>query len=78
MRGLLDDFVIVYLDDILIFLKNEKEHAKHVKQVLARLRAANLFAKLSKCEFHQKELKFLGYLINEEGVSMDEERICAV
>ena len=78
MRGLLDDFVIVYLDDILIFLKDKKEHEKHVKQVLTWLRAANLFAKLSKCKFYQKELKFLGYLINNKGISMDEDCICAI
>lgn len=78
MRGLLDDFVIVYLDDILIFSKDEKQHEQHVKQVLERLRSANLYAKLSKCEFHQKELKFLGYLINDEGISMDKDRVQAI
>jgi hypothetical protein len=78
MQGLLNNFIIVYLDDILIFSKNEKEHVKHVKQVLAWLQAANLFAKLLKYEFHQKELKFLSYLINEEGISIDKERICAI
>ena len=78
IRGLLDDFIIVYLDNILIFSKDEQQHEHHVKQVLERLRSANLYAKLTKCEFHQKELKFLGYLINDKGISMDEDRVQAI
>ena len=78
MKDILDDFVIVYLDDILIFSKNEHEHIKHVQAVLRRLRKANLYAKLTKCDFHKKELKFLGYLVNEEGVSMDPDRIATI
>lgn len=74
LKGLVDDFVIVYLDDILIFSKSPEEHEKHVKQVLQRLKDYRLFAKASKCSFHQQRVKFLGYVIDEHGTSMDTER----
>ena len=71
LSGLLDDFVVVYLDDILIFSKNEEEHIKHVQEVLERLRKHNLYAKLSKCQFHKKQVKFLGFLVGKNGVEID-------
>jgi hypothetical protein len=75
MGGLLDVFVIVYLDDILIYSQNEEEHIDHVRQVLERLRKYKLYAKLSKCHFHQKKVKFLGVIVGENGVEMDTSRI---
>ena len=66
--------MIVYLDDILIF-SQEEEHVEHVKAVLERLRQHNLYAKLSKCSFHQKKVHFLGYTVGSNGVEMDPSRV---
>jgi hypothetical protein len=71
LAGLLDHFVVVYLDDILIYSRNEDKHHDHVRQVLTRLRKNNLFCKLSKCEFDVKEVEFLGFLVGMEGVRAD-------
>jgi hypothetical protein len=73
LKGLIDDFVIVYLDDILIYSQSEEEHIKHIKQVLQRLRDHRLYAKVSKCSFHQQRIKFLGYIVDDQGTSMDTE-----
>jgi RNase H-like domain found in reverse transcriptase/Reverse transcriptase (RNA-dependent DNA polymerase)/Integrase zinc binding domain/Chromo (CHRromatin Organisation MOdifier) domain/Integrase core domain len=75
LRGLVDDFCIVYLDDILIFSKTEEEHAEHLRLVCDRLRAAELYAKPSKCQFYQQEMEFLGFIVNKQGVRMDPERV---
>jgi hypothetical protein len=74
LKGLIDDFVIVYLDDILIYSQSEEEHIKHVKQVLQRLRDHQLYAKVSKYSFHQQRVKFLSYVVDDQGTSMDTER----
>ena len=77
-REFLDHFVVVYLDDILVFSKNEKDHENHVRLVLEKLRSAGLYAKLEKCVFHQPQVEFLGYIISGEGLSMDPKKIEAV
>ena len=77
-REFLDHFVVVYLDNILVFSKNEKDHENHVRLVLEKLRSAELYAKLEKCVFHQPQVEFLGYIISGEGLSMDPKRIEAV
>jgi hypothetical protein len=74
-REFLDDFVVCYLDDILVFSKNEEEHINHVQLVLEKLRTAGLYAKLEKCVFHQPQVGFLGYIIYGEGLSMDPKKI---
>jgi hypothetical protein len=61
----LDRFVVVFIDDILIFPKNEEEHDEHLHLVLQKLRENQLYAKLSKCEFWLKEVSFLGHIISE-------------
>ena len=61
-----NDFVLVYLDDILVFLKNEEEHKGHLRLVLEKLGEQQLYAKFSKCEFWQKEVGFLGHVISGE------------
>ena len=75
LRGLVDDFCIVYLDDILIFSKTEEEHTDHLQQICERLRQAELYAKLPKCQFYKKEMEFLGFIITPEGIKMDPQRI---
>ncbi|KAJ1596910.1 hypothetical protein NDA14_000361 [Ustilago hordei] len=68
-------YVVVYLDDFLIFSDTEEAHVKHVTEVLTRLRSNRLFAKLSKCEFHTKTVEFLGYIIKPTGIEMDPEKV---
>jgi len=77
-REFLDDFVVCYLDDILVFSQNEEEHINHVRLVLEKLRTAGLYAKLEKCVFHQPQVEFLGYIISGEGLSMDPQKIRTV
>jgi hypothetical protein len=64
----LDKFVVVFIDDILVYSKNEDEHAEHLHIVLQRLRDHRIYAKLSKCEFWLKEIKFLGHTISQNGI----------
>jgi hypothetical protein len=67
----LNVFVVVYLDDILIYLKLKEEHVKHVKLVLKKLKKNNLLLKLEKCNFYKQEVKFLRHLVKVNGVYMD-------
>ena len=78
LAGLVNVICVVYLDDILIYSSSVEEHHAHVKLVLDRLRAANLYVKLSKCEFDAESVDFLGYTISRRGVSMEQDRIKAI
>jgi transposase InsO family protein len=78
MAGLLDNFVVVYLDDILIYSKKGEDHEDHVRQVLERLRKHKLYAKLSKCEFCVKRVEYLGFIVTAEGVEPDPARVDTV
>ncbi|KAL0149296.1 hypothetical protein M9458_055334 [Cirrhinus mrigala] len=71
-------FVVVYIDDILIYSRNQAEHRQHVQQVLQKLLQHSLFLKLEKCEFHQSTVQFLGYIISAEGVQMDQGKVNAI
>jgi hypothetical protein len=71
----LNKFVVVFIDDILIYSKNEKEHAKHLRIVLQRLRDHKLYAKFSKCEFWFNSVKFLGHTISKDGISVDPSKV---
>ncbi|KAL4012228.1 hypothetical protein IC575_029324 [Cucumis melo] len=77
-KDFLDQFVIVFIDDILIYSKTEAEHEEHLHQVLETLRAHKLYAKFSKCEFWLKKVTFLGHVVSSEGVSVDPAKVEAV
>ena len=78
LRPFLDIFVVVYLDDILIYSTNELEHRTHVTKVLEKLSEANLFVKLEKCEFHVSKVDFLGYVIEPSGISMSPDKVSSI
>jgi hypothetical protein len=71
----LDKFVVVFIDDILVYLKNEEEHVGHLHVVLQRLREHRLYAKLSKCDFWLKEIKFLAHTISQAGIAVDPDKV---
>ncbi len=71
LRDMVDRFVFVYLDDILIFSQNERDHVQHVRRVLQLLLENRLFAKLEKCQFYAQPVPFLGFIISLEGIRMD-------
>jgi hypothetical protein len=77
-RKYLDHFVQVFLDDILIYSKNEREHEEHLRVVLSCLRENKLYGKLSKCSFFQREIHYLGHIISGEGISVDPEKVKAI
>jgi hypothetical protein len=71
----LDKFIVVFIDDILIYSKNEAEHAKHLRIVLQHLRDHKLYDKFSKCEFWLDSVKILGHTISKEGISVDPSKV---
>ena len=71
-------FVIIFVDDILIYSRNEEDHDSHLKIVLQTLRAKELYAKFSKCEFLLKSVSFLGQVISGDGIQVDTQKIKAV
>ncbi|WZZ88744.1 hypothetical protein YC2023_117323 [Brassica napus] len=74
-REYLDEFVIIFIDDILVYSKTKEDHERHLRAVLGRLREQKLFAKLSKCSFWQKSIGFLGHVVSDKGVSVDQDKI---
>ena len=75
---MLDKSVLCFLDDILIYSATEEEHIKHVTAVVERLQSKKLYAKLSKCEFMQREVEFLGHRIGADGLRVAPDKISAV
>jgi hypothetical protein len=71
----LDKFVVVFIDDILIYSKNEEEHAQHLRIVLTRLREHQLYAKFSKCAFWLEEIQFLGHVLSAKGIAVDPTKV---
>lgn len=75
LRPFLDVFVVVYLDDILIFSNSESEHVSHVQQTLEALSKFDLFVKPEKCEWHVTTTEFLGYVLSPAGISMSKDKV---
>ena len=71
----LDKFMVVFIDDILIYPKNNEEHAQHRRIVLARLREHKLYAKFSKCEFWLDRVQFLGHVLTPDSVLVDPSKV---
>ena len=71
----LDQFVVVFVEDILIYSRSEKEHENHLRIVLQALREHQLYTKFSKCEFWLTEVRFLGHMVSASGVSVDPEKV---
>ena len=74
----LDQFVVVFVDDILIYSQSEREHEDHLRIVLHLLRDHQLYAKFSKCKFWLTEVRFLGHMVSTSEVSVDPEKVEAV
>ena len=77
-RPYLDQFVVVFIDDILVYSKNEEEHEQHLRIVLQTQREKQLYAKLNKCDFWLKEVFFLGHIVSTERIKVDPAKIEAI
>lgn len=74
----LDQFVVVFIDDILVYSETEAKHDEHLRIVLRVLREKEFFAKFSKCEFWLREVTFLGHVVSAEGINVDLRKIEAI
>ena len=74
-RPYVDQFVVVFIDDILVYSNDWKDHDTHLRVVLETLKKEQLYEKLSKCEFWLREVSFLGHIISEEGIRVDPKKI---
>ena len=74
----LDKFMVVFIDDMLIYSKNEQEHEEHLKIVLQVLREQQLYATFSQCDFFKEKIQYLGHLVSKEGISVDLEKVKAI
>ena len=71
----LDKFMVVFIDDILIYSEDEADHAEHLRIVLSRLREHKLYAEFSKCEFWLRKVPFLGHILSKNGISVDPSKV---
>ena len=78
MRPYLDVYYICYLDDILVYSKNEGQHVKDVTTILEALQKARLLLKPEKCYFYVKEVVFLGYIVTTTGLAIDPKKVEAI
>ena len=77
-KDYLDKFVVVFIDDILIYSKDEVEHEEHLRMILTRLKEHQLYAKFKKCEFWLSQVAFLGHIISKDGVAVDPSKVEAM
>jgi hypothetical protein len=75
LNKFMDKFVLVFIDDILIYSRNREEHEEHLRIILQVLRKHHLYAKFIKCDFFQKQVHYLGHVISKEGVAIDPDKI---
>jgi hypothetical protein len=75
LSNYLDVFCIAYLDDILIYSDDLKQHRQYIKMILRRVEEVRLILKASKCEFHTNKIEYLGYIISPTGIEMDLEKV---
>jgi len=78
LRPYIDDFNVYYLDDILIYSTNEKEHEDHIRKVLQRLQEFGLYCKAEKCQMGVREVGFLRFVINSDGIGMESDCISTI
>ena len=78
LREFLKQVCIVYIDDILIYSKNKKEHREHVCKILAKLKEAGLYANVEKCKFNVEKTTFIGFIISTNGIEIDPAKIEAI
>ena len=77
-KDFLDKFVVVFIDDILVYSKTEEEHEEHLRLTLQTLKEKQLYAKFKKCEFWLDKVVFLGHVISKDGISVDTAKVEAV
>lgn len=77
-RGQLNQFVVVFVDDILIYSRDEEENRLHLREVLNILRQHKLKAKFTKCHFWRREVRFLVHVVSENGISVDSSKVAAI
>ena len=75
LRPFLGKFIVVYLDDVLIYSRSEEEHKEHLTKVLQTLREHKLYANMAKCKFGKSTLPYLGHIISADGVYPDPEKV---
>ncbi|GBG59009.1 hypothetical protein CBR_g24357 [Chara braunii] len=78
LRDILEQYVLVYLDDILVYSRTLEEHLRHLRDVLDCLRRHGFYAKLSKCRFAQQKVEFFGHYLSDQGLHMDDAKITAI
>jgi hypothetical protein len=78
LNKFLDKFVLVFINDILIYSKNREEHEEHLRLVLKVLRENHLYTKFNKCDFFQKQVHYLGHVISKEGGAVDPDKIRSI